>query len=120
MISDLEAQMPPDPCALVRPGPAARWSDAKLLTMAVVGECYGWDCETVLLSQWQAHRDLFPHQPDRTRFNRRRRALAARLNHLRRVLQATLDVACDPHCVIDSLPLPVVQFYQAPSASREW
>lgn len=88
------------------------------------GECYGWDRETELLSQWQAHRDLFPHQPDRTRFglcfNRRRRALADRLNQVRRVLLATLDVAADPQCVIDSLPLPVVQFYHAPSASREW
>jgi len=118
LVSDLEAQMPN--AVSVRPGPPAVCSDAELLTMALVGECYGWDRETELLSQWQAHRDLFPHQPERTRFNRRRRALAERLNHLRRVLLATLDVACDPQCVIDSLPLPVVQFYHAPSASREW
>jgi len=120
LVSDLDAQTPPDPSAPMRPGPAAVCSDAELLTMALVGECCGWDCETVLLSQWQAHRDLFPRQPERTRFNRRRRALAERLNQLRRVLLATLDVACDPQCVIDSLPLPVVQFYHAPSASREW
>lgn len=39
LISDLDAQTPPDPTAPARPGPAASCSDAELLTMAVVGEC---------------------------------------------------------------------------------
>lgn len=120
LVSDLDAQLPADPTLPTRPGPAAVCSDAELLTMALVGECYGWDRETELLSQWQAHRDLFPHQPERTRFNRRRRALATRLNQVRQAVVATLDVASDPQCVIDSLPVPVVQFYHAPSASPEW
>ncbi len=42
--------------------------------MALVEECIGWDEETEAISQWQSHRDLFPHLPDRTRFNRRRGA----------------------------------------------
>jgi hypothetical protein len=31
-----------------------------------------------------------------------------------------LDVAQDRHCAIDSVPVPVVQFHLAPTASREW
>ena len=49
LVSDLDAQTPPDPSAPMRPGPAAAvCSDAELLTMALVGECYGWDGETEL------------------------------------------------------------------------
>ena len=49
-------------------------SNSELLTMVLVEECMGWDEETEAISQWQSHRDLFPHVPDRTRFNRRRGA----------------------------------------------
>jgi len=118
LVSDLDTQTPRDPILPTRPGPAAVCSDAELLTMALVAECCGWDRETELFSQWQDHHELFPRQPNRTRFNQRRRALAERLNQLQRVLLATLDVVCDPQCVIDSLPLPVVQSYHATSATR--
>jgi hypothetical protein len=39
---------------------------------------------------------------------------------LRRAILAVLDVAEDQQCIIDSLPLPVVQFYHASQASTEW
>lgn len=103
-----------------RPGPTAECSDAEMITMAIVGECCGWHQETDLISRWKQHRHLFPHQPDRTRFSRRRRALAFTINLLRQALLHILDVASDPECIIDSLPLPVVQFYHVPRASREW
>jgi len=105
---------------LERPGPVPDCSDAELLTMAIVGECMGWDQETVLISQWRQHRDLFPVQPDRTRFNRRRRALSQALNVLRCAILAVFDLAQDRRCAIDSLPVPVVQFYHVPRASTEW
>ena len=117
VISDTYQQLAP---ATHRPGPAAACSDEELLTMALVGECRGWHQETDLLSHWQDYRSLFPHQPDRTRFNRRRRALAPVLNALRQMLVATLDLAQDAQCVMDSLPVPVVQFYHVPRASQEW
>lgn len=90
-----------------RPGPAPVCSDPELVTMAVVGECRGWDKETVLLSNWHAHRDLFPHQPERSRFNRRRR-----------LLLATLDLAQGRQCVLDSLPIPVIRFHLVPASNR--
>ena len=111
VISDLyEAHRPR------RPGPAAECSDAELITMAIVGECCGWHQETELISRWKPHRHLFPQQPDRTRFHRRRQALALTINALRQALLHILEVAQDPECVIDSLPLPVVQFYHVPRA----
>jgi hypothetical protein len=104
-----------------RPGPAPVCSDAELVTMALVSECCGWDQETEAVSRWQQHRDLFPHQPSRTRFNRRRRALQRAINELRRLLLATLDLAQDRQCVIDSLPIPVIRFHLVPSANRaDW
>jgi hypothetical protein len=105
---------------VARPGPTPACTDAELITMAIVGECYGWDQETVLLSRWRAHQDLFPHQPERSRFNRRRRDVAPLINRLRQAILAGFDLAQDVACIIDSLPVPVVQFYYVPAASAEW
>lgn len=103
-----------------RPGPVSHCSDQELMTMALVGECKGWDTELSLLSEWRRHRDLFPHIPSQSRFNRRRRNLMHGFNLIRRVVLRVLDVAADRQCCIDSLPVPVVQFHLVPTASREW
>ena len=103
-----------------RPGPAPICSDSELITMALVGECRGWDQETEMLSNWQEHRDLFPHVPSQSRFNRRRRNLMPAFNLLRQVLLSWLDLAQDQQCVIDSLPVPVVQFYLVPTSTGDW
>ena len=89
--------------------------------MALIGETKGWDQETELVSEWQQHRDLFPHQPSRTRFNRRRRALQGAINEVRRLVLRRLDLAQDRRCVIDSLPIPVIAFHLVPGANRaDW
>jgi hypothetical protein len=116
LVSDLFTPLAP---LVARPGPPAACTDAELITMALVGECCGWDQATVLLSRWQEHRDLFPQQPERTRFNRRRRALAPAINLVRQAVVQVLDLADDPHCIIDSLPVPVVQFYYVPQATTD-
>jgi len=104
-----------------RPGPAPICSDPELVTMALIGETKGWDQETELLSAWATHRDLFPRQPSRTRFNRRRRALQGAINELRRLILGLLDLAQDRQCVLDSLPIPVIRFHLVPGANRaEW
>ena len=97
-----------------RPGPAPLCSDSELLTMAIVGECRGWDLETEMLSYWQEHRDLFPQIPSQSRFNRRRRQLWLANNLLRQLILRCLELAEDRDCVLDSLPVPVVQFYLVP------
>jgi DDE family transposase len=99
-----------------RPGPEPACSDSELLTMLLVGECCGWDRETELVSHWQAHRDLFPVIPERSRLNRRRRNLMYALNDLRRIVLTLLDLAQDRQTVIDSLPVPVMTFPRVPSS----
>jgi hypothetical protein len=105
-----------------RPGPAPECPDSELLAMALIGECRGWDVETEMLSHWQARRDLFPIIPTQSRFNRRRRGLMKAFNFIRQAILQCLDVAQDRQCVMDSLPLPVVQFHLVPSssASGDW
>lgn len=103
-----------------RPGPAPLCSDSELMTMALVGECKGWDRETLLLSEWADHQDLFPITPSQSRFNRRRRHLMHAFNLIRKVVLRVLDLAQDRQCCIDSLPVPVVQFHLVPGSSKDW
>lgn len=103
-----------------RPGPKPVCSDSELITMTLVGECRGWDVETEMLSLWHDHRDLFPVIPSQSRYNRRRRNLMMAFNLIRRMVLQVMDLAQDTYCVIDSAPIPVVQFYLVPSASGDW
>jgi hypothetical protein len=115
LVDELWQQLPP----AYKPsrGPAPGCSDSELLAMALAGECRGWRQETTLLRCWRKHPDLFPVVPERSRFNRRRRDLAQALNAIRQGLLATLDVAQDRQCAIDSLPVPVLAFHLVPSAA---
>ncbi len=110
------------PAHLKPRGEQSDCSNSELLTMVLVEECMGWDEETAAISQWQQHRDLFPHLPDRTRFNRRRRALTDALLVICQRVLARLDYAEDRYCVIDSLPVPVINFHLVPGAAsaRYW
>jgi hypothetical protein len=117
IVDDIMQQIAP---FFKRPGPAPQCSDSELLTMALIGECRGWDVETEMLSHWQEHRKLFPVIPSQSRFNRRRRHLMYAFNLIRRVVLSYLDVAQDRQGVIDSLPIPVVQFHLVPSSTGDW
>jgi len=105
---------------LKRPGPEPVCSDSELIAMTLIGECKGWDMETELLSNWHSHQDLFPHIPSQSRFNRRRRNLMFIFNWIRRILLSQIDVAQDKQCIIDSLPIPVVNFHLVPSSTGDW
>jgi hypothetical protein len=117
LVDDLCRDLAP---ALKRPGPPPVTSDSELLALILIGECRGWDVETELLAHFQNYRHRFPHLPSQSRFNRRRRQLASVLNEIRRIVLSRLDLAQDPHCVLDSLPVPVVGFHRAPQATRDW
>lgn len=103
-----------------RPGPRSECSDSELLTMALVGECRGWTVETEMLSFWREHRDLFPVIPSQSRFNRRRRNLMEAFKLIQQGILGMLDLAADGHCVIDSLPVPVVKFHLVPASTGDW
>ena len=103
-----------------RPGPAPDCSDSELITMILVAECKGWAIEPQLLSEFSQHPHLFPRLPSQSRFNRRRRNLGAVINQMRHRLLAAIEGAEEPLCVIDSLPMPVMQFHLVPSSSNDW
>lgn len=104
------------------PGPTAVCSDSEVLTMALVGECRGWDQETEMLAHWREHAGLFPHLPSQSRFNRRRRQLRLAFNVIRQAVLTVLDVAVDRQAVIDSFPVPVIRFHLVPGspAASTW
>ena len=105
---------------LRRPGPEPACSDSELIAICLIGECRGWDVETELLSHMQAHRDKFPILPEQSRFNRRRRNLMWIINEMRRMMLAQMDLFGDEQCVLDSMPIPVVQFHLAPQSRGDW
>ena len=117
MVDDIWQEIAP---LFDRPGPEPICSDSELISMALIGECRGWILETEMLSQWREHRDLFPNVPTQSRFNRRRRNLMYAFNLIRQIILKSLDISQDRQCVIDSLPLAVVQFYLVPSSTGDW
>jgi len=117
LIDDLYKPLKP---LLKRSGPKAECSDSELITLAIVGECKGWNQETELISEWSNYPHLFPVLPERSRFNRRRRNLMGAINLVRCAILNLLDLAQERQAAIDSLPLPIIEFkkaYFAPSKS---
>src|SRR5918997_3376690 len=101
-----------------RPGPRSTFSDSELLTVALLAELISLDEETTMLAYLRRnHPTLFPLLPERSRYNRRRRALSEALNTVRRHVLARLLALLPPDerplCLIDSLPVPVVGFHHA-------
>ena len=101
-----------------RPGPAAGCTDSEVITLTLVAELVGLDEEVAFLAYLRRnHPTLFPRLPERSRYNRRRRALAVATNALRLRIQRQVwdGLPADERdlCVIDSLPVPVVGFAHA-------
>ena len=117
IVDDMLIELAP---LLRRPGPTPPCSDSELITMILVAECKGWDIETQLLSEFSQHPHLFPILPCQSRFNRRRRNLGAIINQIRQMLLSDIEAASENLCIIDSLPMPVIQFHIVPSSSNDW
>ena len=105
---------------LRRPGPSPDCSDSELIAMILIAECKGWDIETQLLSEFSQYPHLFPILPSQPRFNRRRRNLGAIINRIRQMLLSDIEGSSEKLCIIDSLPIPVIQFHLVPSSSNDW
>jgi transposase len=104
-----------------RPGPRAVCSDSEVITLTLLAEFLGLDEEVGFLAYMRRHwHALFPVLPERSRYNRRRRALQRVTGGIRRQVLRLLDhlQALDGLCLIDSLPLPVVGFAHALSPHR--
>ena len=117
MVDDIWQEISP---LFACPGPEPECSHSEVMAMSLIGECRGWDKETELLSHWREYPDLFPRLPERSRFNRRRRNLMVAFNCVRQVVLRMLDLAQERQCVIDSMPVPVMQFHWVPGATGDW
>src|SRR5690242_905248 len=65
-------------------------------------------------------RHLFPHLPERSRFNRRRRQLSLGINLIRQAILKMMDLGQDRQALLDSLPVPVVKFHLVPGSTGDW
>jgi hypothetical protein len=106
-----------------RPGPRSTFSDSEVITLPLVAEIVGLDDESVFLDYVaRNHRTLFPLLPDRSRYNRRRRALGDATNTIRcqllSFLLALLPPDERPLCLLESLPLAVGGFHHTRGEHR--
>ncbi len=88
--------------------------DSEVLTMEIVGEFLGKDCDTHIWAYFKSHwTHFFPHIPDRSNFMRQ----AANLHVVKRLLQerlaSHLGTFADSLHMIDGLPMPVCKFARA-------
>src|SRR5882757_8185034 len=82
--------------------------DSEVITMEIVGEFLGQDCDKAIWEYFKGHwLDFFPKIPDRSNFVRQ----AANLHVIKHMLQESLATSLhafeDPLHMIDGLPIPV-------------
>jgi DDE family transposase len=89
-------------------------SDSEVITMEVVGEYLGKDCDKSIWEYFKNHwKHFFPRIPDRSNFARQ----AANLHAIKHMLQERLAIALgalnDSLHLIDGFPMPVCKFARA-------
>ena len=96
-------------------GPQPKLSDSELITMEVVGEFLGKDCDEDIHSYFQTHwSDLFPFIPHRSVFVRQSANLWAIKGKLReQFLAALMPGERKGLRIVDGFPIPVCNFRRA-------
>ena len=94
------------------PGPGLR--DSEVITIEIVGEFLGMDCDKTIWEYFKRHwAHFFPKIPDRSNFARQ----AANLHVVKRLLQESLATNLnsfnDTLHIIDGLPIPICKFARA-------
>src|SRR2546428_4598191 len=106
--------------ALKRPGPAPKLSDSEVVTIALYQELIGEPREDHFFRLHQASLlPFFPGLNERSRYNRRKRALWSVILAVRVSLQLVLEaLQLEETAVIDSAPVPCVGYKRAKQASE--
>lgn len=95
-----------------RRGPNSPFADSEVLAISWVGELMSVDSEKAWYSFVKKQcSHLFPHLPERSRFNRRRRNLWKVTDFLRQ--QFLLELPVGDIFLVDSLPVPLCDFKRA-------
>src|SRR5712671_7197730 len=105
--------------ALNRPGPAPPLSDSELVTIALYQELIGEPREDHLFRLHQSSlQTFFPGLNERSRYNRRKRALWSVILAVRISLQVVLEaLELEETAAIDSAPVPCMGYKRAKHAS---
>lgn len=95
-------------------GPAPRLSDSEVITMEIIGESFGFDCDKHIHAYFKNHwHYLFPRLGVRTTFLRQ----AANLWAIKREIHKQLLAIIFPHGmktgIVDGFPIPVCGFKRA-------
>ncbi len=95
-------------------GPIPGLQDSEVITMEIVGEFLGKDCDKSIWEYFRSHWEhFFPKIPDRSNFVRQ----AANLHAVKQILQERLafilGAFSDSLHLIDGLPMPVCKFARA-------
>lgn len=95
-------------------GPVPQLQDSEVITMEVVGEFLGKDCDKAIWEYFRGHwLHFFPKIPDRTNFVRQ----AANLHMIKYLLQKnladSLQAFSDTLHIVDGLPMPICKFARA-------
>lgn len=92
-------------------GPSPRFSDSEVITLSLICDTYFHGNEELGLAFVRQHyRALFPQLLSTSRFNRRRRALGAIIEAIRRALSDRWIAPDDDLRLIDSAPIPVCTY----------
>jgi DDE family transposase len=106
LIDDAHRDLPQDARLTRQRGGRPKFSDSEVITLTFVCEWLFRGNEKLMLAFiHNYHADLFLNLLERTRFNRRRRALHAVIERLRRVFTDLQGLWTDPHRVVDSVPI---------------
>jgi Transposase DDE domain len=104
---------------LDRPGPAPRLSDSEVVTLAIYQELIGEPREDHFFRLHQEQlRSYFPGLNERSRYNRRKRALWSVILAVRISLQVVLDaLEMEESAAIDSAPVPCMGYKRGKQAT---
>lgn len=92
---------------LSKPGPPPQFSDLEVIALALTCEYISLDSENWLFKKIQSdYASFFPHIIERSRFNRRKRALFDGLETVRKKL-AERFLTFEDYFIIDSMPIEV-------------
>jgi hypothetical protein len=106
--------------ALARPGPKPTCPDAEIITVALYQELVGDPREDHFYRlQAEALRSYFPRLPERSRYNRRKRALVWIILLVRMGILEALGVEHFRRGSIDSAPVPVTGYKRDKAAAWE-
>ena len=92
-------------------GPAPRFSDSEVVTIALICDTFFHGHEELGLAFVRQHYlPLFPYLLENSRFNRRRRALGVVTEEIRRRLSRQLVAPTDTLRLVDTAPIPVCTY----------